>query len=331
MRKLTTLSGMRPTGALHLGNYLGALKNFVTLQQEYQSYFMIADLHSITEDFKPEQKREQILSLATAYLAAGLDPERCTIFLQSFVPEHVELSWIFASITPVGEMERMTQYKDLSLKHGERVSAGLFSYPLLMAADILLYKPEVVPVGDDQKQHIELTSTIVKKFNRKFGDTFNTPKFTPTKASRVMSLGNPEKKMSKSEPNTCVFLLDSPDDITKKFKRAVTATSGGTTNTAVENLFTIMREFSDPNIVQNFETAEKDGSIKYSEMKDQIARDVSIGLADFRDKYNHYAKRPKEVFEIIVEGSKRARTVASKTLGEVREKIGLPLPPSSLQ
>lgn len=330
MRKLTTLSGMRPTGALHLGNYLGALKNFVKLQEEYQSYFMIADLHSITEEFEPKAKREQIISLATAYLAAGLDPQRCTIFLQSFVPEHVELSWIFASITPVGEMERMTQYKDLSLKHGERVSAGLFSYPLLMAADILLYKPEVVPVGDDQKQHIELTSTIVKKFNRKFGETFTTPKFLPTKASRVMSLGNPDRKMSKSEPNTCVFLLDSPEDITKKFKRAVTATSGGQTNTAVENLFTIMREFSNPETVRHFESAERTGNIQYSELKNQLARDVSEGLAEFREKYQHYGSRQKEVFEIMVEGSKRARAIAAKTLGEVREKIGLPLPPNSL-
>jgi tryptophanyl-tRNA synthetase len=331
MKKITTLSGMRPTGELHLGNYLGALRNFTKLQSEYEGYFMIADLHSITEDFEPNKKNEQVLSLATAYLAAGLDPNKCTIFVQSFVPEHIELSWIFASITPVGEMERMTQYKDLSQKHGERVSAGLFCYPLLMAADILLYKPKVVPVGDDQKQHIELTNTIVKKFNRKFGDTFDSPKFLPTKTSRIMSLGNPDKKMSKSEPNTCVFLLDEPETIEQKFKKALTATSGGTENKGVKNLFSIMKEFSDEQTVKQFEMAEKNGSIRYSDFKAQIAHDVSEGLAEFRSNYKKLQKQPKKVFEIIVEGSKQARIVAAKTLGEVKEKIGLPLPPPSLQ
>lgn len=325
MKKSITLSGMRPTGELQLGNYLGALKNFVKLQNTHTAYFMVADLHSITEDFEPKNKEQQILSLTASYLAAGVDPEKSTIFLQSFIPEHLELAWIFASITPVGEMERMTQYKDLSSKHGERVSAGVFNYPLLMAADILLYKPEVVPVGDDQKQHVELTSTIVKKFNRKFGETFPVPKFTPTQVPRLKSLVDPTRKMSKSEPTGCILLTDEPEAIAKKMKKAVTATSGGGDNAGVENLFLIMEEFSKPEIVKQFKLAEKDGSIRYSDLKQQIAKDVSEGLSEYRERYTRLIHKPKDIMEVLVEGSKKARIKATQTMGEVKEKIGLPI------
>lgn len=324
MSKQTTLSGMRPTGELQLGNYLGALQNFVKLQQSHEAYFMIADHHSITEDFEPKAKEEQILSLAAAYIAAGVDPNKSTIFLQSFVPEHLELAWIFGSIVPVGELERMTQYKDLSQKHGERVSAGVFNYPLLMAADILLYKPEVVPVGDDQKQHVELTSTIVKKFNRKFGETFPTPKFTPTKVPRLKSLTNPERKMSKSEPGGCLFLTDEPDVILKKMKKAVTATTGGGDNPGVENLFLIMQEFSKPEVVKQFRAAEADGSIRYSDLKEQIATDVADGLQEYRQRYAELMNDPKQIMKILSDGSEKARIKASETMTEVKEKIGLP-------
>lgn len=325
MKKSIALSGMRPTGELQLGNYLGALKNFVELQNTHTAYFMVADLHSITEDFEPKNKEQQILSLTASYLAAGVDPEKSTIFLQSFVPEHLELAWIFASITPVGELERMTQYKDLSLKHGERASAGVFNYPLLMAADILLYKPEVVPVGDDQKQHVELASTIVKKFNRKFGETFPVPKFTPTKVPRLKSLVDPTRKMSKSEPAGCLLLTDDPETIAKKMKKAVTATSGGGDNAGVENLFLIMEEFSKPEIVQHFKIAERDGTIRYSDLKQRIAEDVAEGLSEYREKYAKLMRKPKDIMEVLVEGSKKARTRAAQTMGEVKEKIGLPI------
>lgn len=324
MKKQTTLSGMRPTGDLHIGNYLGALQNFVRLQDESDAYYMIADWHAITEDYNPKTKEQDILKMTASFLAAGLDPARSTIFLQSWVPEHLELAWIFSAITPIGELERMTQYKDLSKKHGERASAGLFSYPLLMAADILIYNTDVVPVGDDQKQHVELTNTILKKFNRKFGDVFTPPKFTPTTTPRIMSLTDPTRKMSKSEPNGCLFLNDEPDAIERKFKKAVTATSGGEENLGVKNIFAIMQSFTDPATLAKFKTEEKMGTIKYSELKTVAATDISAAFSDYRMRYAELINNPDYLWQVLAEGSKRAREQATKTLLVVKNNIGLP-------
>ena len=217
------VSGIQPTGRLHLGNYLGALKNFVALQNsnKYECFFFIADLHSLTEDFLPKEKARQITELAADYLAAGLNLKKSTLFLQSAIPPHNELAWILNTITPMGELRRMTQFKD---KGGEQESAnvGLFDYPVLMAADILIYDTKFVPVGDDQLQHLELARTLARKFNSKFGNTFTEPQPLLTQTPRVMSLDDPSKKMSKSRPAGCIFLDDSPEEIHKKVMRATT-------------------------------------------------------------------------------------------------------------
>ena len=238
------ISGIQPTGRLHLGNYLGALKNFVELQNsgKYQCYFFIADYHSLTINFDPSKKQQEVLGVAQAYLAAGLDPEKSTIFIQSQVSESTELAWILNTITPMGELERMTQFKDKTQTVSKRIASisekitsensekfsqfwanvGLFDYPVLMAADILLYGAEVVPVGDDQLQHLELTRELARKFNNRFGKTFMEPKPLLTKTPRVMSLDSPARKMSKTLPKGCLFLDDSEEEIEKKIKIAVT-------------------------------------------------------------------------------------------------------------
>ncbi|MEK7086816.1 MAG: tryptophan--tRNA ligase, partial [Patescibacteria group bacterium] len=224
MQKPILISGIQPTGKLHLGNYLGVLKNFVELQNsgKYECYFFIADLHSLTENFDPAEKPKQILDLATDYLAAGLDPKKSIIFIQSQIPTHSELTWILNAITPMGELNRMTQFKEKSEIAPKNVNVGLFDYPVLMAADVLLYDTQFVPVGDDQLQHLELTRTLARKFNGKFGKTFIEPKALLTETPRLMSLDEPKKKMSKSRPTGCLFIDDSPSTIRAKIKTAVT-------------------------------------------------------------------------------------------------------------
>ncbi|OGZ02674.1 MAG: tryptophan--tRNA ligase, partial [Candidatus Liptonbacteria bacterium RIFCSPLOWO2_12_FULL_60_15] len=212
MAKPVLISGIQPTGSLHIGNYLGALKNFVELQGSgaYECYFFIADYHSLTEPFTKEEKERRVLGLAATFLAAGLDPKRSTLFIQSHVPASTELAWILSALTPFGELRRMTQFKE---KGGEKDSAnvGLFTYPVLMAADILLYDAKTVPVGEDQLQHLELARTLARKFNAKFGKVFIEPKALMTDVPRLMSLKDPQKKMSKSDPAGCLFLDDAPE------------------------------------------------------------------------------------------------------------------------
>lgn len=222
------VSGIQPTGELHIGNYLGSLKNFVELQDKFECYFFVADLHSLTEDFEPgKAKAEQIRNLLKTFIAAGLNPDKCTIFIQSHVPAHSELAWIFNTILPMGELERMTQYKDKATRQSGNINVGLFDYPTLMAADILLYKPAYVPVGHDQVQHLELTNTLARKFNHKFGKTFDEVKPYMQKPLRIMSLSDPERKMSKSEPGSFINMFDEPEEIKKKLAKAVTATEIG--------------------------------------------------------------------------------------------------------
>ncbi|MBI2604423.1 MAG: tryptophan--tRNA ligase, partial [Candidatus Harrisonbacteria bacterium] len=224
MAKPMLISGIQPSGKLHLGNYLGALKNFVALQKSgnYQCLFFIADLHSLTETYDPEMKPGQILDLAASYLALGLDPKKSTLFVQSQVPQTTELAWILGTLTPFGELRRMTQFKDKAESQEENVNVGLFTYPVLMAADMLLYDAAFVPVGEDQLQHLELTRTLARKFNSRFGETFVEPKPLMTSVPRLMSLADPMKKMSKSQPDGCLFLDDAPEVIEAKLKRAVT-------------------------------------------------------------------------------------------------------------
>jgi tryptophanyl-tRNA synthetase len=325
MKKQSVLSGIQPTGALHIGNYLGALKNFVDLQNsgEYAPFFFVADLHSLTENFDPQKKAAQVLDIAASFLAAGLDPELSTLFIQSRIPAHPELAWILNTITPIGELSRMTQYKDKA----ERVdtTAGLFTYPTLMAADIILYDATFVPTGDDQDQHLELTRTIARKFNTKFGQTFIEPKNLHTALPRVMSLTNPEKKMSKSEPSGCLFIDDEPEVIKKKIMSAVTDSGsevkyepGG--KAGISNLLEITATLTEKEIPE-LEAMFK--GKQYGEFKAYVAQVVSEYFAPIREKKAKLMKTPEKVLEIFEAGSEKANKIASKKLREVYEKVGL--------
>jgi tryptophanyl-tRNA synthetase len=320
----TIVSGIRATGRLHIGNYLGALKQFVELQNtgEHRYYFFIADLHALTTPFEPKDLRQSTLEVVAEYLAAGVDPEKSVLFLQNHVPEHAELAWIFNSITPLGELERMTQFKDKAAQHKENVNAGLLTYPTLMAADILLYKPTLVPVGDDQSQHLELARTIARKFNSRFGKTFPEPKNYLTKPLRIKSLTNPDKKMSKTG-DEALMLDDSPAEITRKLKKAVTATDGKNKSVGVDNLLFLLREFGTKDQIKYFENGVSDNTIKYSELKTALADDIADALADFREKKTAILSDKEYLAEVLAEGAKKARAAAGETLREVKEKIGL--------
>jgi len=327
MKKARLLSGIQPTGKLHIGNYLGALKNFVELQNsgKFDCYFCVVDLHSLTENFDPTQKKQQILDLTADFLAAGLDPKKSTVLLQSMVPAHTELYWILNTITPVSELSRMTQYKDKSARQEKNINAGLFTYPTLMAADILLYNtaPEV-PIGDDQTQHLELTRILARKFNTRFGQTFIEPKGLYTKTPRIMSLANPDKKMSKSEASGCVFLDDLPEDISKKISRAVTDSGGGSqTSPGVVNLLMLLESFGGEKEAEKFRSDIADGTIRYAELKKVLSDKIAGSLAGFRKVKAGLIKNPKKLESILVAGSKKAAKVANNTLNEAKKRIGI--------
>lgn len=324
MQQETILSGVQATGRMHIGNYLGALKQFVDIQNEgkLQCYFFVADLHSLTVPREPKQLRADTLEVVAEYIAAGLDPNKSVIFIQNHVLEHAELAWIFNCITPVGELERMTQYKDKGRAQKDSVNAGLLTYPTLMAADILLYKPNFVPVGDDQVQHIELARSVARKFNNQFGKVFPEPKPFVRKPLRIMSLKDPNKKMSKTgdEP---LYLDDSPKDIEAKLKKAVTATGVVAGSTGVDNLMYLLEQFSDPTTVGEFRGAIKDGSIKYSELKGALAESIANYFAEFREKKKALLEDKPRLAQILADGAAKARAVAHPTMMEVKQKIGL--------
>lgn len=325
MNKPTILSGIQPSGKLHIGNYLGALSNFVHLQNsgEYNCFFTIVDYHSISEDYEPKDKPGQILDLAANFLASGIDPEKSVLFIQSHVPEHVELAWILNAVTPVSELERMTQFKDKAQKQAKNINAALFNYPVLMAADILIYKATRVPVGIDQKQHLELTNTIVKKFNRRFDNTFKEIEPLWTKFPKVMDLKRPENKMSKSAPEGCVFLDDMPEEIYAKLKKAVTASEAGEKSPGEENLIGLLSHFGNADEIKHFAEEQKNGTLKYSELKEVLAKSIAEHFAGFREKKRELMATPEYLKQILDEGSSRARKVASATLKEIKQKIGL--------
>lgn len=326
MPKPILVSGIQPTGRLHLGNYLGALKNFVELQNsgKYQCYFFIADYHSLTENYNPKEKSSQILNLAMDFLAAGLDPKKSTIFVQSRISAHTELAWIFNTIAPLGELERMTQFKDKTANK-ESVNAGLLTYPALMAADILLYDPAFVPVGEDQLQHLELTRSLARKFNSRFQKTFTEPKEILTAVPRLMSLDDPTKKMSKSRPAGCLFIDDSPEEIQAKLKRAVTDSGSEIKydlekKPGVSNLLTILSGLSGKSIA---ELESVFGGQNYSELKGAVADEVSDYFAAFRKKKTALSAKTAAVKKILSDGTKKATKIAAAKLSEVKEKIGL--------
>jgi tryptophanyl-tRNA synthetase len=321
------LSGIQPTGELHIGNYLGAVRQWLSLQTEHECLFCVVDLHALTQSQNPEEFRKAILQKVIELLAAGLNPEKCTLFIQSHVREHTELAWILNTLTPVSELERMTQYKDKSQKNPENINAGLFDYPVLMAADILIYKTDAVPVGQDQTQHLELSRTLAKKFNSKFGETFKEPKtLLSTEGAKIMSLQNPAKKMSKSDPaNTFIGLFEETDSIKGKIAAAVTDTSkeimyDPKKKPGISNLLTMYSLFSE----QPVKTIEKKFKGKgYASFKKSLGELLSEKLEPLRRKRKELESREVYMKEILRQGANHARTIAQSTMEEVREKIGL--------
>src|SRR5260370_27998878 len=320
------LSGVQPTGNIHRGNYLGALRNWVALQREYESFFCIVNLHAITIAQNPTVLAEKTRELARIYLGVGIDPEASTIFVQSDVSEHAELTWLLNCITRMSELERMTQYKDKARKQQENVGVGLFDYPVLMASDILLYQTDLVPVGEDQKQHLELTRDLAIRFNRDFGETFRVPDaFIPKVGARIMSLADPLKKMSKSDAESesgCIMLLDTDDAVRRKFKRAVTDSRTeirfDPARPAINNLLTIYQLLTDKSkaeIEQHFRTHG------YAKLKEELA-DVTIAfLRPFQERVGGIDD--DKLGEILERGARHAQSIAQETLDRAQERMGL--------
>lgn len=324
--KKILFSGIQPTGEIHIGNYLGALKNWVDLQSQYQCFYSVVDLHAITIDQDPQAYQEKIFDTAMDLLAIGIDPKKSVLFIQSQLPEHTELCWLLNTLTPIAELERMTQYKDKSRQNQKNINVGLLDYPVLQAADILLYQTDVVPVGEDQLQHLELTNMIARKFNNRYGQYFKEIKPIVGLGARVMSLTEPDKKMSKSlGPNNYIALGDYPEVIRKKVMSAVTDMGPDTTEMSkgVKNLFDLLNLFGDQKNVQKFQTAYDQKTLKYSELKTELAGSIIKILKPIQDKKARLIKEKVKVKKILVDGAKKARTVAQKTLKEVKQKMGL--------
>src|SRR5256885_3920299 len=319
-------SGVQPTGNVHLGNYLGALRNWVALQHEYESIYCIVNLHAITLPQDPKALAEKTRELARIYLAVGIDPKVSTVFIQSDVSEHAELTWILNCIARLSELERMTQFKDKARKQRENVGVGLFDYPVLMAADILLYQTDLVPVGEDQKQHLELTRDLAIRFNRDFGETFRIPDpFIPKVGARIMSLADPAKKMSKSDEESeagCIMLMDDADAVRRKFKRAVT--DSGTeirfdaTRPAINNLLTIYHLLTGKTPAEIEEHFAGKG---YAKLKEELA-DVTVEfLKPFQERV--HAIDDAKLNAILERGAARAESIAGPTLDRAKANMGL--------
>lgn len=324
---MRVFSGVRPTGELHIGNYLGALKQWVELQEKADCVFCIVDLHAVTTPYKIGELQKNIIDLAVAYLASGLDPEKCILFVQSQIREHSELAWLLGTITPLGELQRMTQFKEKSKKHPEYINAGLLNYPLLMAADILLYQADLVPVGKDQQQHVELTREIARHFNGKFGKVFKEPKvILPKVGEKIMSLQNPKKKMSKTDdPRGCINLFDTPEEIRKKITSAVTDTGKTIVydpqkKPGISNLLTIYSLFSGKTIK---ELEKKFKGRGYAKLKKSLAELLIDSLEPLQRKRKELLSREVYVKEILEKGRKRAQILAQSTITEVKKKMGL--------
>ncbi len=326
--KKTLFSAVQPSGIPTIGNYVGAINNFVKLQDEYNCIYSIADLHCLTVKQEPQNLRKATLELMALYLACGVDPEKCIMFIQSHVKEHAELTWVLNTITYPGELNRMTQFKDKSRSHADNVNMGLMDYPVLMASDILLYNTSVVPVGADQKQHIELTRDIAMRFNSRFGETFNVPEpIFPKYGAKIMSLADASKKMSKSDENINSFIsmYDDTDTVIKKFKKAVTDSDNRIyfdpeNKAGISNLLTIYSVFTGISIEDA--TKEFDGK-GYGEFKLKVGEAVAEGLKPISLKRESLMKDKAYLNEIIIKGAENARYLAMKTLRKVYKKVGL--------
>lgn len=323
--KKRIFSGIQPSGELTLGSYLGAIKNWVALQDEYECLYCIVDMHAITVRQVPADLRRRSVTQLAQYIACGLDPKKNIMFIQSHVPQHAELSWVLGCYTQFGELSRMTQFKDKAKKHADNITAGLFTYPVLMAADILLYQADLVPVGEDQRQHVELCRDIAARFNNSFPDTFTIPEaFVPKMGARVMSLGQPDSKMSKSEPEGCVFLLDKPEDIMRKFKRAVTDCETAVrydreNKPGISNLLTIYCAATGKTMADA--EAEFAGQ-GYGIFKPAVGEAVVELLRPIQEETRHLLDDKAYLEQIYQEGAAHAQYLAKKTLRKVYKKVG---------
>lgn len=327
-QKKRIFSGVQPSGNLTIGNYLGAIRNWIPMQDEFECLYCVVDLHTLTVRQNPAELRQRSLNLLALYMACGLDPQKCILFLQSHVSAHSELAWILNCYTYMGELNRMTQFKDKSAKHADNINAGLFTYPVLMAADILLYQTELVPIGQDQKQHLEIARDVAERFNNVYGDTFTIPEpYIPKIGAKIMSLQEPEKKMSKSDENenAYVFILDKEDAILRKFKRAVTDSEreiryDEVNKPGVSNLISIYSAVTG----KTFSDIEKefDGR-SYGDLKEVVGQSVAEMLRPVQQKYNDLTANKDYLNSILKENSEKAAYMARKTLSKVQRKIGL--------
>ncbi|HAZ36699.1 MAG TPA: tryptophan--tRNA ligase [Clostridiaceae bacterium] len=325
-KKKVLFSAIKPSGDLTLGNYLGAIKSWVKIQDDYDSYFCVADLHAITVRQEPKDLRFRTLEILAIYIASGIDPEKCTLFIQSHVPAHCEAGWLLSCFTYMGELSRMTQFKDKSKKLGDSISAGLFNYPVLMAADILIYNSDLVPVGKDQQQHLELARDIAIRFNNLYSPTFTIPEgYTPESGAKIMDLQDPTKKMSKSEenPNGYILILDKPEVIRKKISRAVTDTVGTVKycdeQPGIKNLINILSATTGKTPSEIEKSYEGKG---YAQFKEDVADAIINELSPIQEKVNELLKNKDYLEGIYKKGAEKASYVAAKTLRKMQKKIG---------
>ena len=326
--KKVLFSGMQATGNLTLGNYLGALKNWVTLCDEYECFYSVVDMHSITVRQDPAELRKRARNLLTLYIAAGLDPKKNCIYYQSHVSGHAELAWILNCFTYMGELNRMTQFKDKASKHSDNINAGLYTYPVLMAADILLFQSDIVPVGKDQMQHLEITRDIAQRFNSIYGDVFTIPEgYMPKVGAKIMSLQDPDKKMSKSDENinASIYLMDDPDTIMRKFKRAVTDSEAHVQyceeQPGIRNLIDIYCACTGKTPTETVAEFENTG---YGDFKLAVGESVVSVLKPVQDRFSELTKEKTFIDQIIKENSEKANYYATKTLRKVQKKVGFP-------
>ena len=330
--KKVMISGIQPSGELHLGNYLGPLRHWPEMIDEFDCYFFLADLHTITVRQDPAELRKRTLTLIAQYIACGLDPEKCVLFIQSHVPAHSQLGWVLNCYTMFGELSRMTQFKDKSARNADNINAGLFTYPVLMAADILLYQPDFVPVGEDQKQHVEICRDIAGRFNGIYGDVLKAPQpYIAKVGARIMSLSTPNSKMSKSQPEGCVFLMEKPEDIARKFKRAVTYSDTERCvrwdlehKPGVSNLMQIYASATG----KSYEEIEREFDGKgYGAFKPAVGEAVVEVLRPIREETGRLLADKAYLEGVYRAGAEKAEYIANKTLRKVYKKVGF-LPPA---
>ncbi|MFP4136652.1 MAG: tryptophan--tRNA ligase [Candidatus Acetothermia bacterium] len=319
-------SGIQPTGDLHLGNYFGAIKNWVDLQDKHDTVYSIVDLHAITSDYDPETLRDSAVDLAADLMASGIDPEESVLFIQSEVREHVELQWIFNTVTSYGDLTRMTQFKDKS-EDRDFVSAGLFDYPVLQAADILLYKASKVPVGEDQIQHVELTRRIARKFNSRFGEFFPEPEPIVGDAARIMSTADPERKMSKSgHDKHAIGLMEDEDSIWEKIKSAVTdpgKAQGDEMSPGVANLFTLLELTAPESTIEDFREDHLQGELMYIDLKEAVFENLMSEIRPVQERKKELAKNRSHVEDLLEKGREKAKEIAARNMEEVRDLVGV--------